>query len=570
MLSNAEKQRPEVGWRNFGWLWPYVRPHRGALASVVALATFISVLATLQPYLSKLIIDDALLGRNFSLLVQLCCLIVGLAVVGFAIGAFNRWRYVRVSGRILFAMREDVYAHLLTLSPEFFRQRPVGDLVTRLDGDVAEVQRFSTDTLLTVFNSALLLIATGIIMTILSWQLALVAAAVLPLQLAVRHKARPWISGTARSVREQASEVTHFLVETLGAVKAVQGATAEEWERRRLTELNQGYLERLLKRQLAGYASGGLSSLLSHCATAAVFIAGGYGVMQGALTIGTLVAFVAYMTRSTGSALSLLNLYTAYQRAAVSLERVEQLRHASSQARVHAAAVPSDAAGHLNLDCVTLRRDAAGRSLLDGANLDIPAGAKIVICGDSGVGKTTLADALRGFVEIESGRMRLDGHDLGTYDLKTLRRRVVTIEAEPTMFGGNILHNLRYGNFDVSEIAVLAAARRTGVDEFVSDLPGGYGTRIGDGGTGISAGQKQRIALTRALLAQPLVLILDEATSHLDPAATAALHGLIDEQFANQTRIVITHAPQAVPRADAVYDLVGGKFQLRSRTLAHV
>ncbi|HEY0941292.1 MAG TPA: ABC transporter transmembrane domain-containing protein [Steroidobacter sp.] len=572
MWFGADKAQPRAGWRGFGWLWPYVRPHLRALASVLTVALFISVLSTLQPYLSKLIIDDALLGRNFPLLVQLSGLIVGLAVVAFAAGAVNRWHYTRVSGRILFALREDVYAHLLALPPGFFRRRPVGDLVARLDGDVAEVQRFSTDTLLSAFNSILLLAVTAVIMALLSWRLALVAATVLPLQLLLRHKARPWISSTTRSVREQASEVTHFLVETLGAVKAVQGAATEEWERQRLADLNRSYLRRVLRQQLVGYASGGLSNVLSHCATAAVFIAGGYGVMQGSLTVGTLVAFVAYMARGTNSALSLLNIYTAYQRAAVSLERVEQLRAAPSHARI-GTAVPvadgDDPAGHLVLDHVTVRHDTGGRAVLDDACLDIAAGSKIVICGDSGVGKTTLADALRGFVEIESGNIRLDGQDIAACPLQALRRRIVTIEAEPVMFRGSILHNLRYGNFHAAEADLLDAARRAGVDEVVSDLPEGYGTQIG-GGNGISAGQRQRIALARALLADPLVLVLDEATSHLDPAATASLHALIDDHFAQRTRIVITHAPQAVPRADAVYELIAGRFHLRSHVPVHV
>ena len=170
-----------------------MRPYRVALLGVGLLAALISALSTALPYLSKLIIDDGLIGRRFDLLVELCGAIVALAAVCFLLGAINRLQYVRMSGRILFALREDVYAHLLKLSPEFFRNRPVGDLVTRLDGDVAEVQRFSTDTLLAFVNSVLLLVATGAIMIAMSWELAAVAACALPLHLWLRHRAGPYI-----------------------------------------------------------------------------------------------------------------------------------------------------------------------------------------------------------------------------------------------------------------------------------------------------------------------------------------------------------------------------------------
>ena len=305
---------------------------------------------------------------------------MALAAVSFVLGAINRLQYVRMSGRILFALREDVYAHLLKLSPEFFRNRPVGDLVTRLDGDVAEVQRFSTDTLLAFVNSVLLLVATGAIMIAMSWELAAVAACALPLHLWLRHRAGPYIQGTTRSVREQSGRITHFFVETLGSAKAVQGAAAEQWENERLGELNRGYLKRLISQQLAGYTVGGASSLLAHLTTAVVFIVGGYRVMHGDLTVGTLVAFTAYLTRTTGSAVSLMNLYTAYQRAAVSLQRVRELLDTSP---AEAPAAPALAlrpvrAAQLRFEHVTYRPPRSEQPVLDDLLLDVPAGSKIV------------------------------------------------------------------------------------------------------------------------------------------------------------------------------------------------
>jgi len=548
---------------SLAWLAGYVGRRRYALGGIMALAAVSSALAVAQPYLSKLVIDEGLIARRLEVLIWLCVAMVGLAAVNFTLGALNRWLYVRVSGQILFALREDVYAHLLTLPPEFFRRRPVGDLVTRLDGDVAEVQRFSTDTLLAFVNGTLMLVATAAVMLLLSPPLALIAAAVVPLQLLVRYRSRTYVTESTRAVREQTGRVAHFFVETLGAAKAVQGAAAEAWEQRRLVELNEGLLQRLVRAQLVGYVVGGVSALLSHATTAAVFIAGGMMLIHGSLTVGTLVAFVAYLARSTGSATSLMNLYTAWQRAAVSLARVRELLEAAPLRRASAATPPTlqaYAPGHIRVEDVSFHRAGMERALFTELSLDIAAGSKVVLCGASGAGKSTLVDLLRGFAAPESGRIWVDELEVQACDLTSLRRHVCVIEAEPAFFRGSLLYNLRYGNFAASSDSVQAAAQRAGVDTFVAQLREGYDTEVGSGGAGLSTGQRQRLAIARALLGEPVVVVLDEATSNLDAAAARAMHGLIDDHFAKRTRLIITHAPQRVPRADCVLELRDGRL----------
>ena len=582
------------------WLWPYVRPRLGALAAVLGLAALISLLATAQPYLSKLIIDEGLIGRNFPRLCELCAAIVGLALLGSLLGGFNRWLYVRVSGRILFDLREDVYRHLLRLPPSFFRRRAVGDLVTRLDGDVAEVQRFSTDTLLAFVNALLLLLATAAIMISLSPLLSLVAAAALPLQLALRQFSRAPVQSTTRAVREQSGHITQFLVETLGSAKAVQAAATESYEQRRLHGLNDTFLARLLSQQLVTYGVGAGSALLSHLATAAVFVIGGYRVLRGELTVGTLVAFTAYFTRSSGSALSLMNLLLAYQRAAVSLARVRELlvpalgagrpgQGPQPQSCADRSEPPARADDLASSGPSTVRTDAltqlpaapaiefvgvtytpadAATPVLRELSWSIEGGAKAVLSGDSGAGKSSLIDLLRRFALPGAGQVRVANQPVEAYALEVLRRAVVVLETEPALFRGSLLHNLRYGHEHASDEAVLEAARRAGVDAFVSQLPAGYATEIGAAGAGLSTGQRQRIAIARALLGHPAVLVLDEATSNLDAAAVAQMHALIDEHFSDATRIIITHVPAQVPRAEALYRLQGGQVQRLDSTLA--
>ena len=563
------------------WLWPYLRARLPALAAVAALAVVASLLSIALPYLTKEIVDQGLLAHDFHRLERLCWAILAIAAAGFAIGALNRWLYVRASADVLFALREDLYAHLVSLPPALQRRRAVGDLVTRLDGDVAEIQRFGTDTVLAFVNGALALGATAAIMIYMSWRLALIAAAALPLQLALRQLARPWITARTRAVREQTSAIAHFLYETLSATKAIQAYGAERHESARLAGLNRTYLGRLLAQQMLNFTVGGVSNLLSHGATAAVFLVGGYRVIHGETSVGTLVAFVAYMARGTGSAVSLLNLVTASQRARVSLDRVRELlepgepgvaavaspvesadpdepassAHPVAYADPRAGAARRRRRGELSFERVRLGVAVCGRPLLADTTLVFDAGAKIVIHGDSGAGKSTLVDALCRFVPLDAGRIRLDGRDVATLAPRALRRAVAVLVTEPAIFRASLFENLRYGRFDAPESAVLRAARRAGVEAIADRLPSGYASLLGEHGRELSTGERQRVALVRALLRDPDVLVLDEALANLDAAAAVELLHLIDEQFGDRTRIVVTHVPSRVPSPDAVYEL---------------
>lgn len=542
-------------WR---WLWPHVRAQAPALAAVVLLALIGSALSIVLPYLSKLIIDRGLLGRNMEALSLLCAGVVALAAISFVTGGVTRWIYVRASAGVLFSLRESVYRHLLSLPPDFYRRRATGDLVTRLDGDVAEIQRFSTDSALAGINSLLALVGAAAIMLAMSWQLTLVAAAVLPIQLVVRRWARPLIGARARGVREGAGEIAQFLFETLSAAKSIQGVVGEEHAQRQLQALNHSYLQRLLALQWVSYSVGGVAGLLSHTATAAVFIYGGSKVIGGSLTVGTLVAFIAYMARGTGSATSLLGLYTAYQRAVVSLERVEELLSAGAaeepEAR-SARAGQSIRGNSVSLRNLGLGRSVCGIALLVDCSFEIPAGAKVVIHGASGVGKSLLVDAMRRFVPLDSGSILLGGVDIATLDRAVLRRSIEVLVSEPVIFRGTLMQNLRFGNPDVPDRGLLDAARRAGLHEVAANLPGGFDGLLGSGGMGLSTGQRQRVAIARALARRPSVIVLDEALGNLDGSAARALHQVIDTHFEGCTRIIVSHSPAQVPAADLIVEL---------------
>jgi len=561
--STTDSHRRPAGRRSAGpgirrLLWPHLKPQRGTLTLAFLLGLSIAALSAAQPLLTRVVIDQGLIGRQFPRLVAACLGMLVLALTGFALGGLHRAIYIRASGRTLFSLRGAVYAHLLRVSPRRLARVPVGDLVSRLDGDIAEVQRFGTDAAAAFISSVLTLAAVGAVMLGLSWRLTLLIVALLPLQLLARHYARPRIEASTRATREASGRLSGFLVETLSGARAVQAAAAEDLEGRRLTGLGRAYLRQVLRQQLVAYATGSFAGLLGHLATAATFVLGGWYVLNGQLSVGTLVAFIAYLGRSSGSAASIASLYTGYQRARVSLERVEELLDLPVVAESpHAIALPADARGALRFEAVSVAAD-GGPPLLDAVSIDIPAGSKVVLRGASGTGKSTLADLLRRFLEPDSGHILLDGRPLGDYRLADLRRRIVVVEHSPVLFRGSILDNLRYGHPEVDEASVLAAAREARVDEFVGDLPQGYATPVGEGGAGLSTGQRQRVAIARAALAQPLIVILDEATSGLDAEAARAVHRSLDAMFADRTRLVITHRADDIERSDLCWRLEAG------------
>jgi ATP-binding cassette subfamily B protein len=543
-------------------LWPHVRPQLGLLTAALLLALVMAALSAAQPLLTRMVIDQGLIGRQFPRLVEACLGMLGLGALAFLLGGVHRVIYVRASGRALFSLRGAVYAHLLRVSPRRLARMPVGDLVSRLDGDIAEVQRFGTDAAASFISSVLTLGVVGAVMLGLSWRLTLLVVALLPLQLVVRQYARPRIEASTRALREAAARLSGFLVETLSGARSVQAAAAEDVEGRKLDALGAAYLGRVLRQQWVTYSTGSLAGFLGHVATAATFVLGGWYVLQGHLSVGTLVAFVAYLGRSAGSAASMAALYTGYQRARVSLTRVEELLDLPCVPEsAGAIAVPVDARGALRFESVSVAASIEGRPVLDAVSVDIPAGSKVVLRGASGAGKSTLADLLRRFVDPDSGRILLDGRPLEDYKLADLRRRMVVVEHSPMLFRGSILDNLRYGHAEVDEATVLEAASQALVDEFVSALPEGYDTQVGEGGSGLSTGQRQRIAIARAALARPLIVVLDEAMSGLDVEAARAVHRSLDAAFPERTRLVITHRAGDVEGTDACWQLQDGRLR---------
>jgi ATP-binding cassette subfamily B protein len=545
-----------------GWLFGFVRPHAARLAGIALLSLASTGLALAQPYITKFLIDDGLLAGRLELVVWLCLAMVAAGLAGSLLAALNRWHYVSVSGRILFALREAVYRHLQRLSPVYYARTRGGDLMNRLDGDVGEIQRFAVDTLLAAVNGVIALLGALALMVSLSWQLSLLALVLLPAEMLFLRAMRPRVEAMTRRVRERAGDLTAFLFDTLGAMKFIQSVAAEDREAARLEGLNRRYLKDLLRLQMVNFATAAVPNLMTSLSTALVFIAGGAMMIGGQLTLGTLIAFSAYLSRATGPVQTLLGLYVASLRARVSLARVLEITRVEPAVTPPARPrpLPAGGVGEVRFEGLSFGYDRDGPRILTNVDLLAAGGRKTGLIGISGAGKTTLIDLLHRHYDPDAGRILLDGIDLRDLDLADLRRRIAVVAQDTALFAGSLADNIRYAAPEASEAALREAAVRAQVDSFAQALPQGYDTDVGARGTALSGGQRQRLAIARALLQAPLVLVLDEATSAVDYETEARIVRAIDELFPDRTRLVISHRPEALQGADLVLELADGRL----------
>ncbi|EKN0212706.1 TPA: ABC transporter ATP-binding protein [Pseudomonas aeruginosa] len=561
-----DSPNPEALQTALSWLYSFVRPHWLAIIGLLGLSICASLLVLVQPWLIKLLIDDGLLGRDFSMVVQIAGLMILAGLLGTALSGVNRYLHTRLSGRILFSLRDDLYRHLQTLSPSFYGQRRIGDLMSRLDGDVAEIQRFAVDSLFSAVSSVIGLICAVVMLLTLSWKLALLVLVLIPLDVIWLRWMRRKVERDVRQLRERSADLSSFMVETLPVMKFIQSAGQQRRESTRLELLGQGYMSQLLRLQVTEFFTQAVPGTLTSLSRACAFLIGGYWVVQGTWQLGALIAFSTYLGMAVGPVQSLLGLYVAIQRMTVSLGRVMELRGEVPAVLTPLNPQPIPTDGDLRFDAVHFTHPGR-RSTLCGIDARIPYGLKVALSGGSGVGKSTLIDLLQRHHDPQSGRVLLGEVDLREFDLLELRRRIAVVSQDIVLFRGSLADNLAYAVAGASREAIAEVARLAQLDSLIASLPEGLDSPLGERGQQLSGGQKQRIAIARALLQDPLILVLDEATSAVDEATEREVIAAIDQLFVGRTRILISHRPSTLANADLRFELLDGV--LISKTVLH-
>ncbi|MDV5097135.1 ABC transporter ATP-binding protein [Pseudomonas sp. LSJ-87] len=559
----VESSDPVLMRQALAWLYGFVRPHRRAIGLLLGLSLGASLLALAQPWLVKTLIDEGLLAKDYQTLWHMAAIMISAGLLGTVLAGVNRYLHTRLSGRILFALRDDLYRHLQQLSPTFYGRRRIGDILSRLDGDVAEIQRFAVDSLFSAVSALIGLVGAVVLMLMLSWQLSLLLALLVPIEVLWLRWMRRKVEREVRNLRERSADVSSFLVETLPAMKFIQAAGQQGREAGRLDQLGQGYMRQLLKVQVTEFFTQAIPGTLTSWCRACAFLVGGWWVIQGTWQLGALIAFSTYMGMAVGPVQSLLGLYVAVQRMAVSLGRVMELKQETVAVLPAANPQPMpDGPGELRLEGVSFAHEGRQGAVLNNVQVCVPGGLKVAISGASGVGKSTLIDLLQRFYDPDAGRILLDGTDLREMDLAALRRRIAVVSQDIVLFRGTLAQNLAYGVPEASREELERVVRLARLDSLVDSLPLGLDGLLGERGQQLSGGQKQRIAIARAVLQAPAILVLDEATSAVDEATEREVIAAIDQLFAGRTRILISHRASTLADADLHLQLHAGQLQV--------
>ena len=543
----------------------YVRPHRGRLALVVVLSLASTALSLAQPFLSKTLVDRALIGRDFRALVWVVAGFLALTGISLVLNIVSGLRYTRVSADILFEMRLDVFRHLQRLSPRWFTRTPIGQIASRVNADIAEIQRVAAEVALAWIGQVAYLVGSVAMLIVLDAHLFVVGLLALPLALWATVAYRRKLEGQVAQVRDHSAGVGTFLIEALQGMKLLVAHNAQQRSEDEFRRRNASFVDALLAMRRLTYLSGGLPGALLAAGSAAVFLYGGYRVINGDITMGTLVAFAAYQMRLLTPVQGLMGIYASVASAQVSLKRVEEILDAPVDVAEPAQPAPMPRCrGDVALREVTYTFDRG--AVLDRVSFTVAAGERVAIVGESGVGKSTIADLLVRHTDPQHGSVTLDGVDLRTLPLAAIRRYVLAVETDPFVFHATLAANLRVAAPDADDAALQRALSMVGLGPWLATLPDALGTIVGERGRAMSTGERQRLAIARAILADPRVLILDEATGALDPATEATVLSMLDPWLAQRTVLLITHRPAVAALAPRTIALCGGRIAFDGAT----
>jgi ABC-type multidrug transport system fused ATPase/permease subunit len=571
--------------RKVRWMIGLLQPYRGKVA-LMFLALLVATGAALAPpYLAGKAVDSGIEANDVAALDWIVAAFVVVAILYAAATYLQTYLVGWVGTRALQDLRERVFSHLQTMSIGFFTRRSPGVLISRMTNDIEALNQLVTDGVVTMFSSVLTLVGVVVIMLALDVKLALVTFITFPLIAAASIVFRIVSHGAYRATRERIAAITGYLQETLSGVRVVRSFGQEPRHTAAMTELNEANREANMRTVFlnASYFPG--VELLAAVGTAAILLYGGAQTIDHAIQIGTIIAFVGYLTVFFEPIQQLSQLYTTYQQGMAALDKIfDLLDTAPDMVDAPKAIDPGTLRGEIEMEGVwfsyadvddaelasssgmrnqTRTQLAEGESIawaMEDVDLHVPAGQTLALVGSTGAGKSTFAKLVARFYDPQRGQVLVDGHDLTGVQQLALRRQLGIVPQEGFLFSGSVRENIAFGRPEATLEEIEDAAAAVGATEFVAALPEGIETEVGERGVQLSAGQRQLVAFARALLAEPRILILDEATSNVDVRTEKTIEKGLERLLAGRTAIVIAHRLSTIRRAGKIVVLEGGRI----------
>ncbi len=539
----------------------YMKPYRVEVVLLVFLVVGVMLAQLAIPYLLKIAIDRHIQPRDLDGLQFIALFMITAMVAELVFRYVNEYRMQMLGQRIMHDIRAQIFSHLQRLDVNYFDRNPVGRLMTRVMGDVQVLNELFTSGVITIFANFLTVIGIMVMMLMLNWKLALVTLTVLPIIFTATTIYQIYSRRAFRDQRKHLARINAFLNEHILGMTTVQLFAQERRSYLKFDERNQAYLRANLKTAVYFSMFFPLIEVVGSLATAIIVWYGGGQILQNTLSFGVLVAFIQYAQRFFWPIRELSEQYTIFQTAMASSERIFELL--DTEPTIVDSATPrriNQFTGQIELQNVRFayQRD---DFVLHDVSFKVEPGEKVAIVGQTGSGKTTIINLLCRFYEPNEGTIMIDGADIKEMRLKDLRRAISIVQQNIFLFSDSVEENIRLGNRDITREHVIAAATEVHLDKFVQRMADGYDTRIQEGGSGLSVGQKQLVAFARALASNPDILILDEATSSVDTETELLIQDALSRLMRNRTSIVIAHRLSTIQNADKIIVMHKGRIR---------
>jgi len=531
----------------------YYRPHKKLFTLDLMCAFALSGLDLVLPVLSKIMVNDVIVAKDLNLAVWIGISLVVVYALQAGFGYFvNYWGHV-MGSRIEYGLRKDIFSHIQTLPHAFFDKNQTGKIMSRIVNDLERLSEFAHHGPEDLFISLVMFIGAVGIMLTYEWRLAVVVTIFIPLMLLFAIRKRMGMSSAFAEIRIRIAEINGNLENSLAGIRVVKAFTNEYFEKEKFDEGNSSYRDGMKSafKAIADFVTG--INFMIGLLNTTVLSYGGWLVIKDIMDVGSLLAFLLLVNFFMNPVRRLVTFVEEYQRSMTGFDRFCEIMDTEPEIKDCEDAIELDSVkGNILFDDVTFRYENDETKVLHNMTLDIESGKTLALVGPSGGGKTTLSHLLPRFYDVTEGAIKIDGHDIRSLKLSSLRKHIGIVQQQVFLFTGTIADNIAYGRIGASQEDIVEAAKKARIHDFILSLPEGYDSPVGEKGVMLSGGQKQRISIARVFLKNPSILILDEATSALDNETEIQIQAALDDLAKDRTTIVIAHRLSTIRGADEI------------------